>query len=92
MKLAFSVGPQFQFPILSSGSLAAKTLVAIALPGLCIGLNPQPRIEISTQATIQMDTSPAAGGLIDSGSTIAANVRSGWQSDSIFIRFVAECA
>jgi hypothetical protein len=92
VKLKFAVGPQFDFPILASNALAAGTLVCIALPALCIGFNPQPLIEASPNATVQMDTAPQAGGLIDGSSTAATNVRSGWQTDSIFVRFLAEAA
>jgi hypothetical protein len=90
VKMAFNVGPRFNFPILASKSLSDKTVLCVALPALCTILNPQPQITMSRQATVQLDNAPATGGLVDSGSTVAANVRSAWQTDSIFIRFVAD--
>jgi hypothetical protein len=91
-KMMMNVGPRFSFPILASKSLAAKTVMAIALPALCAVLNPTPQITVSSQAAVQLDNAPAAGGLVDGSSTVATNVRSAWQTDSIFIRFVADIA
>ena len=75
VKMAFNVGPRFNFPILASKSLSDKTVLCVALPALCTILNPQPQITMSRQATVQLDNAPATGGLVDSGSTVAANVR-----------------
>jgi hypothetical protein len=92
VKMRLRVGPQFDFPILASKSLADKTVMCVALPALCAVVNPTPQISVSRQATAQLDNVPAAGGLVDGSSTVAANVRSAWQTDSIFIRFVADIA
>jgi hypothetical protein len=46
------------------------------------------RIEVSRAGTIQLDTGPAAL-LVDSSSSVAAGVRSAWQTDTTFIRFVS---
>jgi hypothetical protein len=90
VKMAFNVGPQFNFPILASKALADKTVICVALPALCATINPTPQISVSREATIQMDNAPAAGGLVDGSSTVATNVRSAWQTDSIFVRFIAD--
>jgi hypothetical protein len=90
VKMTFNVGSQFKFPILASKALADKTVMAVALPALCATINPTPQIVVSGEATVQTDTAPAAGGLVDGSSTVATNVRSAWQTDSIFIRFVAD--
>jgi hypothetical protein len=88
VKLLFGVGPQFQFPILSSGGLSAGTLICIAVPALCVTIDPQPEISASAQATVQMDTAPQAGGLVDSGGSVGASIRSFYQTDVIGIRFI----
>jgi hypothetical protein len=90
--MSFKCGPQFSYPILASKALSDKTVMAIALPALACVVNPQPLITSSRQGTVQTDNVPAAGGLVDSGGTVAAPVRSLWQSDSIGIRFVADVA
>jgi len=92
VKMSFNVGPQFNFPVLASKSLADKTVLCVALPALCATINPRPQISTTNQATIQMDNAPAAGGLVDSGGTVDSSIRSAWQTDSIFIRFIADVA
>jgi hypothetical protein len=69
VKLLFSVGSQFPFPIFSSGSLAAGTLLCVASPALCAVIALQPLISVSNQATMQLDTAPVQ--LVDGSSTVA---------------------
>ena len=88
VKMQFNVGPRFNFPILASGSLAAKTVMAVALPGLCAVINPTPQITASSAATVHMDT--AAAQIATGGTLTSGDVRSLWQTDSIGLRFVAD--
>ena len=85
-KISFNVGPRFNFPVFASSSLSAETILCVALPALCAVINPAPLITVSGQATVQLDSAPAAGGLISGDSTVAADVRSFWQSDTIGVR------
>jgi hypothetical protein len=91
VKMQFNVGAQFTFPIFASKSLAAKTVICIAIPALCGVINPTPQIRTSSQATVHMDTSATA---IATGGTLASGgeVRSLWQTDTIGIRFIADVA
>jgi len=88
-KLLLNANPALPYPVLSSGGLAAGFLVAIALPALVAAVDPVPRIEASRDALTQMeDTSPVAIGTAGSPNTVAAPVRSYWQSDSVSLRMI----
>jgi hypothetical protein len=50
--------PDLDYPVLSSSALAAKTVIAIAAPALVSGYEPVPQIDVSTETTLHMDTTP----------------------------------
>ena len=90
-KLLLSCSPALPYPVLSSGGLAAGFLVAVALPALVVVVDRAPRIEASRDALTQMeDTAPVAIGTAGSPNTVAAPVRSFWQSDSVSLRVILQ--
>src|SRR5262249_36742175 len=86
VKLQLRVGPTFDFPVLASSALAAKTVVCVGLNALAAALEPVPTIEFVKDATIVMDDAAAA---FATGGTIAAgqSIRSLWQSDAVGVKF-----
>jgi hypothetical protein len=88
-KMLADVGAQFPYPILSSGALAAQTLVCISPDALVVAVDPTPQIDVDKGATVTMeDTTPLP--LVDAGSTPAPNTRSFWQTDSLGIRMTMQ--
>lgn len=66
-------------------------LIAIRNPDLAVGLGDLPEFEISNQATIHMeDTTPLEIATAGSPNTVAAPVRSFFQTDSMGIRMVMD--
>jgi hypothetical protein len=88
-KMLGALGPQFPYPILTSGALAAQTVVCIAPDALAVAVDPTPQIDISQSATVTLeDTSPLA--LVDGSSTVAPGTRSLWQTASIGIKLTMQ--
>jgi hypothetical protein len=91
-KIALRAGPNFNFPVLASSALPAKTVCCIGLSALVAALEPLPLIEgLSKSAALVMDT--AAVG-ISTGGTIAPSmdIRSLWQTDSVAAKFTLTIA
>ncbi len=78
------------FEIFASGGLAAGTVVAIAPNAIVSALDPLPRFDIARDSTLHMETSPTAISALGSPPTVAAPVRSLWQTDSIGLRMIME--
>jgi hypothetical protein len=84
VKIVLRAGPDFKFPVLASGGLAAGIVMCVALPALVSAIDPAVRFEVSKEATIHAeDSSPLAIGTPGSPNTVAAPVRSLWQTDCI---------
>jgi hypothetical protein len=78
---------QFKYRVLASSGLSAGTVMAIAPNAVVSAMDPVPRFEISRDATIHMDTSPAQ---FATGGVVAAPLRSLFQTDSIGLRLIME--
>ena len=77
--------------IVESTHATAGRLVAIRNPDFATALGDMPEFEMSNQATIHMeDTNPAAIGTAGTPNTVAAPVRSFWQTDSMGVRMVMD--
>jgi hypothetical protein len=88
-KMLADVGAQFPYPILSSGALAAQTLVCIAADCLAVAVDPNPRIDVSGAGTVTLeDTAPKP--IVDGSSVVAPGTRSLWQTDSLAIRLTMQ--
>jgi hypothetical protein len=80
--------PAFGYEVLSSSSLTAGTVIAVAVNALVSAINSQPVIESSIVSTIHENTTPLP--IVDGSSTPAAGTRSLWQSDTVGLRLVLE--
>jgi hypothetical protein len=91
VKIALRTGPDFKFPVLASGGLAAGIVMCIALPALVSAIDPAVRFETSKEATIHLeDTSPLAIGTPGSPNTVASPTRSLFQTDCIAFKLLLE--
>jgi Phage capsid family len=68
-----------EWPILVSGSLAARTVIMVVLNALVSSVNGPPQIEASSQASYVPDTAPAD--IVGTGGAVASAVISVFQSD-----------
>jgi hypothetical protein len=85
VKILGSVGPRFTFPVLASGAIASKTVIAVAPIAVVAASVPTPEIQESRNAIVHMeDTSPANP--IMSGQP----VRSMFQIDSSAFRVILD--
>jgi hypothetical protein len=73
------------YPVLSSAGLAPKTVIAVAANALVSATDPIPRIQTGTQGTFHMEDATPAPIVADDG-TLAAPVRSLWQTNSVGLR------
>ena len=85
------VGPKFDYPILTTLGLPAKSVACFAPAGVASGYQDQPVIETGKEMVLHAeDTAPAD---IVSGAGVVANpVKSMFQTDLIGIRVRAHCA
>ena len=82
VKILLNAGPRFQFPVLASGGLAAKTVCCFAPIAVVAAAAPDVDIQESREALVQMDTAP--GDPVMSGQS----VKSMWQLDSSAFRVI----
>ena len=80
-----------EFTVVTSTHATAGRLIAVRLEDLATALGDAPQFEISTQATIHMeDSSPTAISATGTPNTVAAPVRSFFQTDSMGVRMVMD--
>ena len=79
------------YPVLSSSILAAGTVIALASNALVSAVDPIPRIQTGTQGAFHMEDATPAPIVAEDG-TLAAPVRSLWQTDSIGLRMILQVA
>jgi hypothetical protein len=88
-KLLLWAAPGFPYPILSSGGLAAGTVMAVALPALAVAMDETPEIDVSASATLHFeDATPLQISTAGSPNTVAAPVRSGFQTAAVAVRII----
>jgi hypothetical protein len=79
------------YPVFASAALADKIVMAIALNSLVAIGDDQPRFEVSDTAVVHMEQdSPLPFSTSGTPATIAAPLRSTWQTDSLTLRFIME--
>lgn len=79
------------FPVFSSAGLADGMVMALATNALVVAADGSPRFTVSDNATLHMeDTSPAALSATATPNTVAAPIRSLWQTDSIAVRLTLQ--
>lgn len=81
------------FTIVPTPSLASGTVVAVDVGAIASGFTGLPEIEVAKDATVHWeDTAPLAISTPGAPNTVAAPVRSGFQTDSFSLRQILRCA
>jgi hypothetical protein len=78
------------YEVLASSGVAEGSLIAVAPNALASAIYPVPEFSIAKSATVHMDGSPTAISTVATPNTMAAPVRSLWQTDSIGLRLIME--
>jgi hypothetical protein len=85
--LKLRAGAQFNYQVLASVGLSAGSIVAVEAGGVVFGFDPVAQFEPSSNSALHMeDTSPAA--LVTGAGTVAAPIRSLFQTDSTALRMI----
>jgi hypothetical protein len=85
--LKLFAGPHFDYPVISSASLAAGTIIAVEMASFVSAWAPEPEFVTVKAATIHMeDVAPAD--IVGVGGAVAVPVRSLFQVDAIGLRMV----
>jgi hypothetical protein len=87
LRLANSADPGFE--IMASSAVGAAEIVAIASNGLISACDPVPRISVSTEGALVMNT--VAAEVVNAAGTVGAPTRSLWNTDSVAVRLILEC-
>jgi hypothetical protein len=91
LALRLWAGSDFDFEVLASSALASGVVVAIASNALCSAIDPLPRFNISTETTLhEEDTTPLPLSTAGTPNTVAAPMRSLFQTDAIGVRMKLE--
>jgi HK97 family phage prohead protease/HK97 family phage major capsid protein len=78
-------------PVISSSNVTADTMLLVDAADFVSVTGDTPRFDVSDQATIHMeDTTPLAISTVGSPNTVAAPVRSLWQTDCIGVRMLLD--
>ena len=79
------------YPVISSSNVTADTMLLVDAGDFVSVTGDAPRFDISDQATIHMeDTTPLAISTVGSPATVAAPVRSLWQTDCLAVRMLLD--
>jgi hypothetical protein len=83
--VAIAIGSSREFPyaVLTSTSLAAGTVICVAVNAVVSALGAAPQIDITRAATLHMDTAPQA---IASGGTMPSPTEVTFQNDTVGVR------
>jgi hypothetical protein len=73
----------FRYLVLASSALTTGTVLAIAPNAVASALDPVPRIDRSTEATLHMDTTPGQFSTVGSPNVVSAPMRSLFSTDTI---------
>jgi len=79
------------YPIIQSTTMPAKMVILIDAADFFSATGDEPQFSVSDQATLHMeDTTPTAIASVGTPNTVAAPVRSLWQTDSIAVRMMLD--
>jgi HK97 family phage prohead protease len=79
------------YPVILSTNVTAGMVILIDAADFASATGDEPRFDVSDQAVLHMeDTTPLAIGTAGSPNTVAAPVRSLWQTDSIGVRMLLD--
>jgi HK97 family phage prohead protease/HK97 family phage major capsid protein len=84
-------GTLLNYPVIVSSTVPSGTIILIDAADFASATGDDPRFDVSDQAVLHMeDTTPLAIGTVGAPNTVAAPVRSLWQTDSIGIRMLLD--
>src|SRR4029077_18006914 len=90
-KAELSAGMLQGYPVIQSSNVTADTMLLVDAADFVSVTGDTPRFDVSDQATIHMeDTTPFATSPVGSPATVAAPVRSLWQTDCIGVRMLLD--
>jgi hypothetical protein len=75
------------YPIFASAALPAGTVIAVAARAFAF-VSKDPRFEVRSEPSINLETAPLPIGTPGSPPTVAAPTMSLWQADAIGVRFL----
>ena len=79
------------YPVIQSSNVTADTMLLVDAADFVSVTGDTPRFDVSDQATVHMeDTTPLAISTVGSPNTVAAPVRSLWQTDCIGVRMLLD--
>jgi hypothetical protein len=91
--MAMRTAPGFPHTIIPTNGLAADTVAAIDPGAFVSGFGPTPEIDVSQHAVLHLDdASPAQIGTVGTPNVVAAPARSLFQTDSLGVRLILDCA
>jgi HK97 family phage prohead protease/HK97 family phage major capsid protein len=76
--------------VLTSTTVTAKTLIALDAADFATATGDAPQFDVSSQATLHMETAPSAIGTVGAPNVVAAPTRSLWQTDTIGVRMLLD--
>jgi Phage capsid family len=82
------VGPKFDAPILATTALAATTIIAVETSSFVTAIDPVPEFRTSSETVLHSDTAATAISTVGTPNTIAAPVRSLFQTNCTAIRMI----
>jgi hypothetical protein len=93
MSLRVSVGPKFNYTVLSSAAVPVGTVIGLAPNALFVGTRDAATIEVNRSAAFHFeDTNPQPIVVAGTPPVVAAPTRSLFQQDMIGIKLRAKCA
>jgi hypothetical protein len=92
VKISLRTDNRFPYELLASSGLPAGTVMALAVNAFAVAADPAPRFSVSKTTAVHMeDTTPLAIGTVGTPPTVAAPVRSLWQTDAVAIKVTFDC-
>lgn len=89
VKITLRARAPLAFPVLASAALPAGTVMAVAVNALVAAVDPVPEFDPASGATLHMeDTTPEPISTAGTPNTVAAPVRSLFQTDSVGLRML----
>jgi HK97 family phage prohead protease len=90
-KTELTAGTLQGYPVIQSSNVTADLMLLVDAADFVSVTGDSPSFDVSTQATIHLeDTTPLAIGTVGSPNTVAAPVRSLWQTDTIGVRMLLD--
>ena len=89
LKIAIAL-PNLKIPVISTAGFSAGTIAAMVPSALAVTASPEIRFDVSDATGLHMDDSPSQISTVGTPNTVAAPVRSLWQTDTKALRLIFE--